>query len=204
MLGLRAGDSKSACDASGASCTVVLDRVTAPSDGLPGAPAREELLAQAKSLRTEANKLFAATKEDFKCFKRAMLVYNRALDAVRSAGGDVDMETRLRNNLALCALRTAEWTAAIVQCDAVLEISPGNAKALYRRALAEVEMDMFVRGLNDLREAHRFCPEDKIIKKELDRVEEESKKTLQKRRQLFAETYNFMPQSSVFSKVIPE
>lgn len=133
-----------------------------------------------------------------------MLVYNRALDAVRLAGGDVDAEIRLRNNLALCALRTAEWTAAIVQCDAVLAIDRRNGKALYRRALAEVEMDMFVRGLSDMRMAAQVCPDDAVVQNALKSLEAECRKTLEKRKGLFAETYNYMPKSKIFQQVIPE
>lgn len=195
--------SKTVQDPSGLSHLLTLTHLTAPQDNLPATPTREQLLTHAESLREQANTLFAQAKQDFKCFKKAALFYNRALDAVRLAGGDPSLQIKLRNNLALCALRTAEWTAAIVQCDAVLEVDPRNGKALYRRALANVELDMFVRALQDLRTAHALCPHDPVVKKELDRVDMESKKTLQKRRQQFAETYNSMPQSPIFASVIP-
>lgn len=97
----------------------------------------------------------------------------------------------------------AEWTAAIVQCDAVLALDPRNGKAFFRRALALVELDMFVRALSDLREAARICPDDVAVSKELARVERESLSTIEKRRKGFAEVYNVMPSSSVYKDVIP-
>lgn len=181
---------------------ITLDSVTVPNDALDATPTSEELMKEAEKLRLEGNDAFKSAK-DFKGYKAAALIYHRALDFLRRAGGDVEFEARVRNNLALCALRKREWSTAIVYCDAVLAIAPGNGKALYRRALALVELDMFVRALVDLREAHRLCPHDATVKKELDRVEVESRKTMETRRKQFAEVYNVMPQSSVFKDVIP-
>lgn len=204
VQGLLPGDTASAVSPSGASQTVRVERVTPALTDLPHPASRADLLASAEALRQDANALFAKAGDDFRNFKAAMLMYNRALDAVRLAGGDAHMQVRLRNNLALCALRTSEWTAAVVQCDAVLEIDPRNGKALYRRALAEVEMDMFVRALSDMRKAAELCPEDAVVRATLKRLESECRKTLEKRKGLFAQTYNYMPTSKVFAQVIPE
>lgn len=130
-------------------------------------------------------------------------MYNRALDMLRHAGGDADLELRLRNNLALCYFRGREWTACIAMCDAVLEKSPQCVKALYRRGLAMIESDWIVRGLSDVREARKLAPNDDFIRKELERIEGETRKVLLKRRDQFAEVYSCKPQSSIYSEPIP-
>lgn len=123
---------------------------------------------------------------------------------LRLAGGDADLELRLRNNLALCYFRAREWAPCVAMCDAVLEKNPQCAKAFYRRGLATVELDWIVRGLADLRHARKLAPEDDVIRKELNRIEGESKRVLLKRRDQFAETYSCKPQSSIYSEPIPE
>lgn len=130
-------------------------------------------------------------------------MYQRALDALRGARRDVGIEVRLRGNLALCALRMAEWSLAVVQCDAVLALRPADGKALFRRALALVEMDMFVRALADLRKVRVLCPDDPAVARELARVQMETRRTMRKRRDQFAEVYNFMPLSDLYDNAIP-
>lgn len=52
----------------------------------------------------------------------------------------------------------------------MLSLEPRNQKGLYRRAQAHFVLNNYEQAFTDLREAHRLAPNNKPIKKLLDRV----------------------------------
>ena len=52
------------------------------------------------------------------------------------------MRLALHNNLALVALRKEDWSEAVRAADEALELEPASAKALYRRGVANYELQM--------------------------------------------------------------
>ena len=161
------------------------------------------LREEADNLRQEGNEIFKTSKV-FREYKSAVQKYAKALDRSRLAGANPEFETKLYSNIALCQLRMGEWTNSISNSDVVLSRNPDDPKALYRRALVNVELDHPVRAIADFRHAANAAPEDAAVKRELIRVEKEFAQVMAKHRQQFAEVYNVMLHSDVFKQPIPE
>lgn len=185
------------------SVSVTVQHITPPIDSLPLQPTKSQVQDQAEKLRLEGNTIFKDTaSNDCKGFKSAVLLYHKALHYNEIGENSNDFQVRVRLNLALCFLRMYEWTACIAQCDAVLALDKNSAKAYFRHAQASIELGFYVRAISDLEAAHKLCPNDLLIHKELIRVRSEAKKTTLKRRQEFAEIYNVMPESPIFSDAL--
>lgn len=73
-------------------------------------------------------------------------------------------------NLAATELKLGEFEDVILACNEAVKLDPSNTKALYRRALANVELKNYELAIEDLKVAHKLMPDNKAVLKEFDRV----------------------------------
>lgn len=108
--------------------------------------------------------------------EEASKAYSKALLAVNQAFREVEDETQLKSlvqevqipgllNLALCYLKlNRDVKNAVVHCTSVLQIEPGNIKALYRRAQAHLSLQDFDLARQDLVTALNLDPANSALK----------------------------------------
>lgn len=75
-------------------------------------------------------------------------------------------------NLAAVGLKLGNFASVKTWCDEVLRKESKNAKALYRRGQAEIELKNFDEAIQDLTAASRLLPNDKNILMELERAKD--------------------------------
>ena len=102
--------------------------------------------------------------------------YSKALLAVNQAFREAEDETQLKSlvqevqipgllNLALCYLKlNRDVKNAVVHCTSVLQIEPGNIKALYRRAQAHLSLQDFDLARQDLVTGLNLDPANSALK----------------------------------------
>jgi len=115
-----------------------LGKGAAPAAALPPPPPPPPL-TPAAAARAEGNTRFAAQD-----FEAAVVLYTRAADLAGEGEGDPAERAAALNNRAAARLRTGDWAGAAADAGVVLELEPGNVKALLRRGagkegLGEVE-----------------------------------------------------------------
>lgn len=67
-------------------------------------------------------------------------------------------------NLAACHLNLKQnYDTVVLHCTDVLKIEPGNVKALYRRAVAFIELGKFDMADCDIRKARELDPENEML-----------------------------------------
>lgn len=80
-------------------------------------------------------------------------------EATRAHARELKLVCQL--NRAACLLKTGDAKRAAVCCTGVLAHDPRNAKALFRRASAHIEMQMFDDALGDIRQCCEIQPQNK-------------------------------------------
>ena len=100
----------------------------------------------AAALREAGNGHFRARR-----FAAAAESYSAALEAAESR----DERAALLNNRALASLHAGDVGGSIADASAVLELEPGNVKALMRRAMAHVQLQEHDRAVADYTAALR-------------------------------------------------
>ncbi|KAJ3207313.1 hypothetical protein HDU67_007541 [Dinochytrium kinnereticum] len=96
-------------------------------------------------------------------------------------GGQKDLEESVKNdikmtvntchsNMAACHLKAGNWEKAIRACDKALEKTPDNAKALFRRGKANLELKNLDRAESDFKKALEIEPKDAGIRAEIQRI----------------------------------
>lgn len=75
-------------------------------------------------------------------------------------------------NIAAVELKLSNADSAKNACDEVLLNDPNNAKALYRRGQAHIQLKNYDDALVDLEQAYRTLPQDKNIQNELHKAKE--------------------------------
>lgn len=169
-------------------------------------PSEEEQLATANKFREAGNNLFKHA-QNFKDYRKVQAAYTRALNfgPVR----DEKSRIALRSNIAILSLRTTDYSFCLIDTDAAeATLDRSNeqlendfrAKVIFRRALALFKMEFYIKVLNDINEAARLKPDDKLIISEQKRFSNCITDTFEKRRKEFAEVYNVMIQSCIFKK----
>ena len=106
-------------------------------------------MAAATALREAGNGHFRARR-----FVAAAESYSAALEAAESR----DERAALLNNRALASLHAGDVGGSIADASAVLELEPGNVKALMRRAMAHVQLQEHDRAVADYTAALRHDP----------------------------------------------
>uniref|UniRef100_A0A182J317 peptidylprolyl isomerase n=1 Tax=Anopheles atroparvus TaxID=41427 RepID=A0A182J317_ANOAO len=83
-------------------------------------------------------------------------------------------------NQAAVQLQLKEYRSVVHACNAALAIDPDNAKALYRRGMAQNELRNYENALNDLGRVLQRIPDDRLVQSEYER----SRKSLHEYTQL--------------------
>ena len=132
----------------------------------------EERAEKANKLKAEGTALFQ--KKDF---VKAVMKYQDAANysvGEGISGNDVPENERALyvscwSNVAMCFLKTKDWSDCIHACNTVLEIDDEakNIKALYRRGFAYMNMGMFAEAKEDLKAAYEVDNANKDVRKAL-------------------------------------
>ncbi|EIE27802.1 cyclophilin-type peptidyl-prolyl cis-trans isomerase [Coccomyxa subellipsoidea C-169] len=136
-------------------------------------------MAAAETIKAKGNELFKQGKNE-----EALRRYNKAMhyldpESFNAEGPNVSGEeiTALGHafipcllNRAAAQLRLGRAEDAKVDCSRVLERVPGHAKALFRRAQAELALKDYNAALTDLAHAAEISPEDKAVNLEIAKV----------------------------------
>ena len=111
-----------------------------------------EILSLASRHKERGGQLFQEGKEG-----AAAVCYSRAAKLAAAVGGGgegevKDLQVALGLNLAACQLKLGQAGHASSNCSRVLELDPGNVKALYRRGVARMRLGDLDEAEEDLRQ----------------------------------------------------
>lgn len=110
----------------------------------------EERLAESQRVKSAGDKFFKIEK-----YEKAYDKYKAATNFVEPLKDDEDNFTNqiiiLYRNMSLCNLKAKKFVEAAEDATKVLEVSPGDTKALYRRALAKRETRNYPQAIEDLK-----------------------------------------------------
>jgi len=112
----------------------------------PWALTGEEKVECAEKLKSSGNAFFKKKE-----YARAEAKYSQGLRYVEPDGQQKEetankikaLKVSLHLNYAACALKRFAWKEVVVNCDEVLKIESLNEKALYRKATAEIEFELY-------------------------------------------------------------
>ena len=110
-------------------------------------------LAEALGLKQEGNEYFKKMK-----FPEATECYSKALEV--SPKGHSDRAIILKNRAA-CYLKLKDYSSALSDCTSSLQISPGDSKALYRRAQSHEGRGSYMEALQDVKQLLAVEPKNK-------------------------------------------
>lgn len=135
----------------------------------------EDILALAAERKDVGGKLFKAQR-----FELALARYSNIVDRVKSCkvvsqkGAELIRVCEL--NRAACLLKLGDHHAALAACTVVLKDDPGNTKALFRRASAQIELKAFSEAASDLQQLLAVDPENKEAQQKLAQAAQGKKK----------------------------
>ncbi|KAF6101206.1 sperm associated antigen 1 [Phyllostomus discolor] len=124
---------------------------------------------------TEKEKDFLATREKEKGneafnsgdYEEAVKYYTRSLSVLPTVVA--------YNNRAQAELKLQNWNSAFQDCEKVLELDPGNVKALLRRATTYKHQNKLPEAVEDLSKVLDIEPDNELAKKALSEVERDLK-----------------------------
>ncbi|KFQ51041.1 Sperm-associated antigen 1, partial [Pelecanus crispus] len=124
---------------------------------------------------TEKEKIFIATREKEKGneafaigdYVEAVTYYSRSISVIPTAAA--------YNNKAQAEIKLQDWDSALQDCEKVLDMEPGNVKALMRRATVHNQLQNYQTAIEDLNKVLCVEPENAIAKKNLLEIEKKLK-----------------------------
>ncbi|KFQ74140.1 Sperm-associated antigen 1, partial [Phaethon lepturus] len=124
---------------------------------------------------TEKEKIFIATREKEKGneafaigdYVEAVTYYSRSISVIPTAAA--------YNNRAQAEIKLQDWDSALQDCEKVLDMEPGNVKALMRRATVHNQLQNYQTAIEDLNKVLCVEPENAIAKKNLLEIEKKLK-----------------------------
>ncbi|XP_068040064.1 sperm-associated antigen 1 [Anomalospiza imberbis] len=124
---------------------------------------------------TKREKIFIATREKEKGneafatgdYVEAVTYYTRSISVIPTAA--------VYNNKAQAEIKLQDWDSALEDCDKVLDMEPGNIKALMRRATVHSHLQNYQTAIEDLNKVLSVEPENSMAKKSLLEIEEKLK-----------------------------
>ncbi|KFQ38862.1 Sperm-associated antigen 1, partial [Mesitornis unicolor] len=116
---------------------------------------------------TKKEKIFIATHEKEKGneafaigdYVEAVTYYTRSISVIPTAAA--------YNNKAQAEIKLQDWDSALQDCEKVLDMEPGNVKALIRRATVHGQLQNYQAAIEDLNKVLCIEPENAIAKKNL-------------------------------------
>ncbi|XP_010151875.1 PREDICTED: sperm-associated antigen 1, partial [Eurypyga helias] len=117
-----------------------------------------------KHIIEEKEKIFIATHEKEKGneafaigdYVEAVTYYSRSISVIPTAAA--------YNNKAQAEIKLQDWDSALQDCEKVLEMEPGNVKALMRRATVHKQLQNYQTAIEDLNKVLCVEPENIIAK----------------------------------------
>ncbi|XP_030336758.1 sperm-associated antigen 1 isoform X2 [Strigops habroptila] len=124
---------------------------------------------------TKKEKIFIATREKEKGneafasgdYVEAVTYYTRSISVIPTAAA--------YNNKAQAEIKLQDWDSALQDCEKVLDMEPGNIKALMRRATVQRQLQNYQAAIEDLNRVLCVEPENAIAKKNLLEIEKKLK-----------------------------
>ncbi|KFP62828.1 Sperm-associated antigen 1, partial [Cariama cristata] len=124
---------------------------------------------------TKKEKIFIATREKEKGneafaigdYVEAVTYYTRSISVIPTAAA--------YNNKAQAEIKLQDWDSALQDCEKVLDMEPGNVKALMRRATVHNQLQNYQTAVEDLKKVLCVEPENAIAKKNLLEIEKKLK-----------------------------
>ncbi|RLW13231.1 hypothetical protein DV515_00000439 [Chloebia gouldiae] len=124
---------------------------------------------------TKRDKIIIATREKekgneaFACgdYVEAVTYYTRSISVIPTAA--------VYNNKAQAEIKLQDWDNALEDCEKVLDMEPGNIKALMRRATVHSHLQNYQTAIEDLNKVLSVEPENTMAKKRLLEIEEKLK-----------------------------
>lgn len=130
----------------------------------------EERLTIAKEGKEKGNELFKQKKfsQAIKCYIEATTIFDShgTMEPIPDEYEPIQLSSHL--NAANCYLQTKAWSNAVAQATKALDIDPNNCKALYRRAVASIQLGELTTAKEDLLQAARMEPGNTEIRRQLD------------------------------------
>ncbi|XP_058055501.1 peptidyl-prolyl cis-trans isomerase D [Anopheles bellator] len=159
----------------------------------------EEMLQYLNAIRNVGNRYFREEQAvpANRRYKKAERYYNYFSNQLnKQSRRDPEHRTRLEQfhllnclNQAAVRLRLKEFTNVVHACSAALAIDPENAKALYRRGLAQNELRNYELALEDLGQALQRLPDDRLIQSEYDRTRKSIHEYTQQQRKALSKLF---------------
>uniref|UniRef100_A0A8C3LTU8 Sperm associated antigen 1 n=1 Tax=Chrysolophus pictus TaxID=9089 RepID=A0A8C3LTU8_CHRPC len=120
---------------------------------------------------TKKEKIFIATREKEKGneafasgdYVEAVTYYTRSISVLPTAAA--------YNNKAQAEIKLQDWDSALEDCEKVLDMEPGNVKALLRRATVYNQLKNYQAAMKDLNTVLCIEPENAVAKKNLLEIE---------------------------------
>ncbi|XP_053415204.1 sperm-associated antigen 1 [Nycticebus coucang] len=100
-------------------------------------------------------------------YEEAVMYYTRSISASPTVAA--------YNNRAQAEIKLQNWNSAFQDCEKVLELEPGNIKALLRRATTYKHQNKLQEAIEDLKKVLDVEPDNDLAKKTLSEVERELK-----------------------------
>ncbi|PKK34413.1 sperm associated antigen 1 [Columba livia] len=124
---------------------------------------------------TKKEKIFIANREKEKGneafasgdYVEAVTYYTRSISVIPTAAA--------YNNKAQAEIKLRNWDSALQDCEKVLDMEPGNVKALMRRATVHNQLQNYQTAIEDLNKVLCIEPENAIAKKNLLEIEKKLK-----------------------------
>ncbi|XP_045203479.2 peptidyl-prolyl cis-trans isomerase D-like [Mercenaria mercenaria] len=137
-----------------------------------------------------------------KDFLKARSKYSKALRYLEKLDeADVDIEDDktkdienthlipLNLNLAACKLQLKDYDGAVENCEEVLSLSAENVKALFRKGQALINLKDWEKAENALKKAVDLEPNDKGIRRELEKAKKAMQEEKVKEKQMYARMF---------------
>ncbi|XP_052795457.1 peptidyl-prolyl cis-trans isomerase D-like [Mya arenaria] len=136
-----------------------------------------------------------------KDFLKAISKYEKCLRYLEKLSDDADLSEEkekeiettyslpLHLNQAACKLQLKDFEGTVKDCDEVLDVSPDNIKALFRKGQALVNLKDWDNAEETLNKAASVDPNDKGIKREMERVRRAKVEEKAKEKQMYARMF---------------
>ncbi|XP_028303650.1 peptidyl-prolyl cis-trans isomerase FKBP5 [Gouania willdenowi] len=156
-----------------------------------------EKLDLADAVKNKGNQYFKAGR-----YQQAIVQYHRIITWLEmECGTGIEQQKRIQDyeitahlNLALCFLRTKEFSLVVDNCNKVIELDECNEKALYRRGEARLLRNEFTLAMADFQQVLQVNPTNRaaraqisICQSKIKEHHEQDKKTYANMFQKFAE-----------------
>lgn len=152
-------------------------------------------IKRAKKNKEEGNKLIAGGNIEIAAqhYIKAVQYCSKVGKPSEEEKGEVEgIKLSCNLNLAMCYLKLdtpASLNKAISSCTAAIELSEGNAKALFRRASAYEKLNNLDKALDDVRLGIKFNPENVDFVNMRDRLERKVKAEELKQKKVYSKMF---------------